>query len=117
VNEPLPEKVVVPDEPQVTVSTLYGQRPDEPWAHVPDSEMSAEMEQDVRDFYGYAPSETRTRAGRKRAAVEIVVKNEDLIEWAREVWARQGELMREANEPAWKLKQRAEMKKKGSSWD
>jgi hypothetical protein len=90
-NEPLPEQVVV--------SRMYGKRDDEPYTHVPDEDLTPLMEQEIRDFWGYGPSDKRTRAQRKAAADAIIAKNRDQIAWAHEVWARQAETMPQGTAP------------------
>ena len=42
-----------------------------PYGDVPDELLSAEMEQEIRDHFGYAKSETRTRAERDRVAARV----------------------------------------------
>lgn len=49
-------------------------------------------EQEIRDEWGYAPSEKRTQAERDATARRIVEKNADEIAIAESIWAAQGAL-------------------------
>src|SRR5215471_5776609 len=62
-----------------------------PYADVPDHELTPAQEQEIRDWFGYAKSETRTRAQRQATAARIMARpdvQEDLTT-AREIWRRQ----------------------------
>jgi rubredoxin len=72
-DEPLRAEVVVPKslswEAEKALRRADAKRePGEPWKDVPDHLLTPEMEQDVRDFFGYTASEKRTRAERQAAA-------------------------------------------------
>jgi len=55
-----------------------------------DEALSAVEEQQIRDSYGYAPSESRSYAERAEVAERIMAKlDPEELAWAKEMWASQ----------------------------
>jgi hypothetical protein len=58
-------------------------------ADVPPDPSPPESEQEIRDRYGYAPSETRTQAERAATAVRMIASQpEGQLEAAQAIWER-----------------------------
>ena len=62
-----------------------------PYADVPDHELTPAQEQEIRDWFGYSKSETRTRAQRQATADRIMARPDvqENLTAAREIWRRQ----------------------------
>lgn len=72
----------------------------QPYRLVPDAELTPKMEQEIRDHFGYGPSEKRTRAQRAQTAQRMVARSRESLETmgtseqeVEALWQRQAELM------------------------
>jgi hypothetical protein len=120
--------VVGPEDPELPedIVEAAGRRLErEPYADLPDAELDAGMEQEIRDFWGYTGSEKSTRAERRARAQRIVEANRAQIAWAEALWQAQAERMPDHGRPDLKAKLQAQLKgkpepptkKKRSGWD